>query len=333
MINEPTPSPSEEGTAVSRSSSSALRFMESRHSLLSMHWDHEVAASGGGAAVPAAIAGVSPAMDSGARRPSGRRDACPTTVRFKERSKFAAVSARSVAMERPKDEARNGAFTLIELLVAIAVIGIVAALLLPALARAKERSRQAACLSNLRQIGLAFSLYLGDHEDRFADRRDLKSSLGYKPWNDWPKSDPRGAWASVVLSNQLSQDRVWVCPTAWVSSLRSTPQLLQASRPGDTNSVVSYWLWRFDRPDDPVPLDNFWGKTPEQSLHDLREANNPTAGQPDSQTEVELADDPYFPNTIPALPPALRGRAMHARGRNSLMLDGHAAFVRDLRLN
>ena len=41
MINEPTPSPSEEGTAVSPSSSSALRFMESRHSLLSMHWDHE----------------------------------------------------------------------------------------------------------------------------------------------------------------------------------------------------------------------------------------------------------------------------------------------------
>src|SRR5439155_6598125 len=61
------------------------RFMESRHSLLSMHWDHEVATSGSGAAVPAAVAGVSPAMDSGARRPSGRRDACPTTVRFKER--------------------------------------------------------------------------------------------------------------------------------------------------------------------------------------------------------------------------------------------------------
>src|SRR5947208_16191609 len=149
------------------------RFMESRHSLLSMHWDHEVAASGGGAAVPAAVAGVSPAMDSGARRPSGRRDACPTTVRFKERSKFAAVSARSVAKERPKDEARNGAFTLIELLVAMAVIGIVAGLPLPALARARERSRQAACLSNLRQIGLAFSLSLGADDDRLADRRDL----------------------------------------------------------------------------------------------------------------------------------------------------------------
>ena len=49
-------------------------------------------------------------------------------------------------------------------------------------------------------------------------------------------------------------------------------------------------------------------------------------------SDVELAVDPYFPNTVPSLPPALAGRAIHARGRNSLMLDGHAEFVRDPRL-
>ena len=257
--------------------------------------------------------------------PTVEADSRVSGLRAPDRSQWNAVM-------RERNSRFEHAFTLIELLVVIALIAILAALLLPALARAKVVSRQVACLSNLRQVGLAFSLYLGDHEDRFADRRDLKTVLGYKPWSDWPKSDPRGGWAAVVLSNQSGNDRVWTCPAAQVSPLRTAPQTLQSSRPGDSNSVVSYWLWRFDRFDDPVPLDNFWAKTPEEALHDLRQADNPTVGQPNSLSEVELAVDPYFPNTVPSLPPALKGRAIHARGRNALMLDGRAEFVRDPRV-
>lgn len=62
------------------------------------------------------------------------------------------------------------AFTLIELLVVIAIIGILASLLLPSLARAKEAGKRTACISNLRQIGLAEVLYRNDNDGTFASR-------------------------------------------------------------------------------------------------------------------------------------------------------------------
>jgi len=229
----------------------------------------------------------------------------------------------------------NDAFTLIELLVVITIIAILAALLLPALARAKQKGQQSVCLSNLKQVGLGFIIYLSDHNDHFPDRRDLKSNLpgGYHPWTVWPPSDPRAGWAATNFQAECPNLNVWSCPTAINSPTGNALQSLQATSMDTNGPACRYWAWRFDRPDDPVGQEDFWGKSQSLAVSDLvaASATDATLGLINGAADVELCVDPYYPRTIPTVDPQLKGHTIHAGGRCRVYLEGHTQYVKDTR--
>ena len=100
------------------------------------------------------------------------------------------------------------AFTLIELLVVIAIIAILAAMLLPALARAKESARGAQCLSQMRQLGLAVRLYADDHQDEFPRSQHSAFAHSQLPWGR--AIAPQLGRAEQAWTNLLSG--VYHCP-------------------------------------------------------------------------------------------------------------------------
>jgi len=130
-------------------------------------------------------------------------------------------------------------FTLVELLVVIAILAVLAAIVMPAFAEARKQAQYTACLSNLRQLGMALKLYLGDYDETFP--YDLGPRFTPSMVADrLPRDDPRdrsnrwdGAPWRVALLPYVRNDRLFYCP--------ALPHRMPENGPG-TNYQVNAFL-------------------------------------------------------------------------------------------
>ncbi len=95
---------------------------------------------------------------------------------------------------------RKHGFTLIELLVVIAIIAILAAILFPVFARAREKARQSSCLSNLKQIGLAAMMYAQDYDERTVHAFIGQAGEGYDTWYE-------------CIEPYTKNEQIYTCPS------------------------------------------------------------------------------------------------------------------------
>ena len=199
---------------------------------------------------------------------------------------------------------KQSRFTLVELLVVIAIIAILAAMLLPALSRAREQGRRVVCMSNQRQVMIAMRIYAGDNKGYLTIGH--KGSLNYS-MPIWDKNiDRYMALGLLYREVGLVDKNVWACPSAPMEEWHET--LLENWPPGDPSShTMSHFNSR---------------PAPEGTGDSWQWANkNPGAKERELESTSAVMSDSN------AIGSWVLNR--HGIGINVSYLDGHTQFVRD----
>jgi prepilin-type N-terminal cleavage/methylation domain-containing protein/prepilin-type processing-associated H-X9-DG protein len=149
----------------------------------------------------------------------------------------------------------SGAFTLIELLVVIAIISILAAILFPVFAQARDKARETSSLSNMRQIGTALQMYLQDYDETFFITRESPYFLGY----DQESEELKELLITKVLAPYVKNDKVWYSPSDRLSNQGVTSYAtnahLEYAWPLSSIARPSECIYLTDRTDIPPAVD------------------------------------------------------------------------------
>ena len=264
-----------------------------------------------------------------------------------------------------KRNKRNTGFTLIELLVVIAIIAILASLLLPALSKAKAKAQQTVCLSNLKQWGLAATMYVDDNNGFFPTPRyqasyaaasdednpiwtdiaayhyNVKPPVGEDVWFNvlpaYVASRPLYEWSIgglKLLFNQSQSQNIFTDPTAFSQGIDAADQaanhgfMLQGQRP-----LFSYGM----NSKGPANL-NLTANPPIVNVNST--TVHPSAFVLFSDTRNRSAEQPYFPynpnpssgdNQLDLATPqsyTTRFSSRHNQGGQITFADGHAAWYK-----